>query len=148
MKNSLKFGLLICGLLLLNERSVAQDKPNSSRTSLTLNGQPVDYNTFWLNRTGVLALVEGEPQSAHKSVAFRVSLRRAGTIIRQWPAAHEKGVYSVQLADFWSYAQLGDELVVDPVDGPAFESGENPGRRVIKLRSVNWLAHCLPADNC
>ncbi|HEY0109363.1 MAG TPA: hypothetical protein VGB67_07010 [Fibrella sp.] len=149
MKNSIKFGLLICTLFLAAGRSSAHDKPDFYANSLTLNGHLLDHNTFWLNKHGVLALVEGDPQSPkHKPVLFRVSLRRSGKVVKQWPANQTDGMYSLQLDELWLDARLGDELIVEPVDASKSQSTESPGKRVIQLRGPNWLGHCLPRDNC
>ncbi|WP_375446536.1 hypothetical protein [uncultured Fibrella sp.] len=150
MKNSIKFGLLLGILVLLAGPGRAHDTPKHIAAALTLNGHQVyDYNTIWLTKQGVLAFVEGNPQSKeHKPLLFRVALRRAGNVVKQWPSNETEGLYSVQLEDLWSAARLGDELIVEPVNALAPQSVENPGRRVIKLQGFNWLSHCLPVDKC
>ncbi|MEZ0541317.1 hypothetical protein [Fibrella arboris] len=152
MKNSIKLSLLLGALLLLNGLGIAHENPTGpieSCNALVLNGHRVDYSTFWLNKTGVLAIVTGDPQSAnHKPVAFRVSLRRAGTVVRQWPANQTETVYSLQVDEIWPNAQLGDELIVEPANCPADGSTGCRGKQVLKMQGFNWLSHCLPADKC
>ncbi|RYF63601.1 MAG: hypothetical protein EOO39_28230 [Cytophagaceae bacterium] len=150
MKNSIKLGLLLCMLFLLTGQSRAHDTPKYIAAELTLNGHHVyDYNTIWLTKQGVLAFVEGNPQSKdHKPVLFRVALRRAGNVVKQWPSNEKEGLYSVQLEDLWSAAQLGDELIVEPFDPVKQQPIDHSGKRVIQLRGFNWLSHCLPADKC
>ncbi len=144
-KHTILFGLLICTLFLLSPRSIAHDKPDVYATTLTLNGHLLDQNTLWLNRHGVVALVEGAPQSPkHKPVLFRVLLRRAGKVVKQWPESQTEGMYSVQLDELWLDARLGDELIVEPFDASNPQSVDSPGKRVIQLRGPNWLGHCLP----
>lgn len=77
--------------------------------------------------------------STHKPIPVRVSLRRGGVVLRQWPAKPGKQVYSLPLAEVWPSARLGDELVVEPVRGsaPHSKSVENHGKRVMKLEKVN-----------
>lgn len=149
MKNSIKFGLLFCTLLLLTGRVMAQQKATLYANLLLLNGQPLDYERFWLNSRGVLAVIEGDPRSAsHNPVPFRVSLRRAGKVLRQWPADSEESAYSVQLDEVWPHAQFGDELVVDPVDGASPQSVRSLEGRVLKINYVNWLAKWVKQDGC
>ncbi|HEX9956139.1 MAG TPA: hypothetical protein VGA96_02745 [Fibrella sp.] len=76
-------------------------------------------------------------RSEHKPVPFRVSLRRAGNVLKQWPASSQKSVYSVKLIDIWSSARLGDELVVEPLIGSPPQSVDIRGKRVLKLEKVN-----------
>ena len=148
--NSIKVGLLICTLLLLGGQSRAQYKPDVYANLLTVNGHSFDQTDLWRTSKGVLALVEGDPQVPnHKPVPFRLSLRRAGKVVKHWPAGETEGVYSVQLEDLWLDARPGDELIVEPFDGGELPSAGSPGKRVIKLKGLNWLAHCLPPpDKC
>ncbi|MEZ0484640.1 hypothetical protein [Fibrella aquatica] len=150
MKNSIKLSLLLCTLLLLAGQSQAHDTPKYTAMELTLNGHHVyDYNTIWLTKQGVLAFVEGNPQSKnHKPVLFRVALRRAGKVVKQWPANETEGLYSVQLEELWPSARLGDELIVETFDPATPQPIDHPGRRVVPLRGFNWLSHCLPVDKC
>ena len=143
-------GLLICLFNLLAGRSVARDTPRYSAMELTLNGHHVyEYNSIWLTRQGVLALVERDSQTkTNKPVLFRVALRRAGKVVKQWPANETGGQYSVQLEDLWRDARLGDELLVVPCDPAVPQPANHPGLRVIPLRGFNWLSHCLPVDKC
>ena len=141
---------LMLGLLAVAQMpGRAGDKPTVRATTLTINGLAVDNNTVWLTSKGVLALVEGGAQSlTRKPVQFQVSLRRAGRVVNQWPAAKTEGIYSVQLEDLWRDARIGDELIVEPVDADKNQSAEQSGKRVIKLQGFNWMSHCMPVDKC
>lgn len=179
---------LLFTLLLLHGQGIAEQKGNVYRSSLTVNGQPLDSDTLAFTSRGVLALVEGDlhwskrqampyqsllklggsaqqqdpainkavvrqaeiwpsawlytvvvdPEpSKHKPVLFRVSLRRGGTVLRQWPTNPKEHVYSVQLDDVWRYARLGDELVVEPLTSATLQPVVNQGKRVLKLEKLN-----------
>ncbi len=74
--------------------------------------------------------------SAHRPVPFRVSLRRGGNVLKQWPASSQKSVYSVKLIDIWLSARLGDELVVEPIIGSGPNALGSQKKRVLKLQKV------------
>lgn len=144
MKTTVHRISLAVAILLVGNR-VGWAQANFYGNTLTLNGHPMSITIFGMNSRGVLALVEGDPRMLprRKPIPFRVLLRRAGTVVRQWPANNTGSVYSLELDNLWPVARFGDELViesgVDPTDKPA----EPVLRRVIRLTQINlfgWLA--------
>ncbi|XWW46820.1 hypothetical protein JYG30_05015 [Fibrella sp. USSR17] len=175
------FILLLCPLCLLIGRSVSKTTP--VKTSLTVNGRPVNYELFTLNNPGVLGVIEGdlkmlddrampyqslllqggstasvgadsvfqaaelwpgswlrgevadEQALKHKLVPFRVSLRRNGSVVKQWPTDAAETVESIQLKEIWPSARIGDELIVEPTAGSGAQSVS--GKQVIKLKKVD-----------
>lgn len=122
-------------LLWAHNRPSAQGSPNFCGNRVTLNGHPLNYDTFAINSRGVLAVVEGNPElPKRRPVPFRVLLRRAGVIVGQWPCGNADESYAVQLHDFMPLARLGDELVVEPV-----RETDQQGKRVIKIKNINWF---------
>ncbi len=126
-------------LLWVAKTASAQPEPVIYCNPLTINGHPLNYDTFSLNSRGVLAVVEAASQR-HKPVSFRVYLRRAGAIVRQGASNETRDVYSAQLDELLPFARFGDELVIEPT-----QATNQQIRRVIKLKSFNWL---VLNDNC
>lgn len=142
----LKNLLLLITLLGIVQTGKAKDGQRVYCDPLTVNGHFIDMSTFSLYTRGVLALVDGDPQSpTHKSRQFRVTLRRGQSTVRQWPANDNEAVYSFQLDDIEPVARLGDELVIEPVtSSPGQRLTYNRGKIVVKLKPVNWLALLKP----
>lgn len=138
------FCLALC--LMLAQSGRAQSGTAVYSIALTLNGHPLNYDTFWVSTRGVLAVVEGNPASrSHKSLPFRVYLRRAGATIRQGASNQTRDVYSVQLDELLPTARFGDELIIES----AQPASQQPVRRVIKLREFNWITEWLTRrDGC
>jgi len=90
--------------------------------------------------------VADEQALKHKLVPFRVSLRRNGALVKQWPANAEETVESIQLKEIWPSARIGDELIVEPTGGS--QSVENSGRRVIQLKKVDPVLLRAVQEGC
>lgn len=127
-------------------RSNVQEEPVFYANQVTVNGHPLVGDYFSLQTRGVMALVDKDPQALqYKPVLFHVTLRRSGTTVQQWPANNKDGVYSLQLDELWSAAQLGDELLVEPVGCSVPCKTYESGKRVLKLSQINWL---FQKNNC
>lgn len=111
-------------------RSTAAD----AGRSITVDGYVIADDAVMINSRGVLALVEGNPRTDdHKTVPFRLLLKRDGMIIRRWPATDEPTTYSIRLDELWPVARPGDQLLVKPTCG-----AEQP-IRIIRVQTINWL---------
>jgi len=127
----------------LTNSATAQLQANMYWNPVTVNGRPVDYGAFSIHTQGVMAMVEGDLRSAnHKQVPFRVSIRRNGKIVRQWPSGNAKDHYSLQLQTLMPFVRFGDELVVEPV-GPDGQWGV----QVIRVAIMNWI-NWFTKDGC
>jgi hypothetical protein len=129
--------LAVGSWLFMGEKSPANDtRPTSAANTLTLNGHAFDHLVLPINSRGVLAVVTGDPRSnAHKPVAFRVYLRRAGTIVEMGASNDKQAVYSAQLAELLAIARGDDELIIEPVSAP--------GKRIINILNIltiNWFS--------
>lgn len=147
--------LIICALTLTKIPVSAQPKRDFVFNPITLNGHALSVAGVALNSRGVLAMIEGDPLRAmfnvpswrptceakpvQQPMPFRVVLRRAGAVVKQWPAIDIKPNYSVQLDDIWPVAQPGDELIFEPT-----RAMDELAKRIIQVMPINWL----PADGC
>ena len=147
--------LIICALAFVKVSAHAQPKRTFVFNPITLNGHALSVAGVALNSQGTVAMIEGDPlralfnmpswratceaKPAHQPMPFRVVLRRAGAVVKQWPTNEVKPNYSVQLDEIWPFAQPGDELIFDPT-----HSVNELAKRIIQVMPTNWL----PADGC
>ena len=117
-------------------------KENVYCNPLTLNGRPLDYDSFNLMSRGTLALVQGNPASKNATpIPFRIYVRRAGVALTQGAANYDREFISITIQTVLALARPGDELVVEPV-----RKSDKIARCVIKLKNVNWFM--LAQDRC
>jgi hypothetical protein len=98
------------------QRSKAGQDANFYCNPLVLNGQSLDYSNFTINSKGQLAVVAGDPLSAHTSkVPFYISLRRNGKIVEDRRMDFlNKPVYSIEISNVLSFSRTGDQLIITP----------------------------------
>lgn len=109
---------------------------------LTLNGRPLDYESFNLMSRGTLALVQSNPESKKATpIPFRIYIRRAGVALAQGPANYDREFISIAIQTVLALARPGDELVIEPV-----RKSDKTARCVLKLKTVNWFV--LAQDRC
>lgn len=94
---------------------------------LLLDGKPLDYTKFSLDRKGKLAVVEGDPESPNTTkIPFRVYLRREGAVLGQGENGPE--VSEIEVSEILMFAQPDDYLIIAPV-----RSRDWKAKRIIKL---------------
>ncbi|GAB4018042.1 hypothetical protein [Spirosoma koreense] len=134
---------LVHGIVSVSERPQKESpgENNYSANPLILNGKPLEYADFSLISRGSLSVVAGNAESETLvKIPFRIYLRRDGMLIHKGASDSSREVYDIDVATVLSLAQVGDELVIDPVrrtDGAA--------RRIIRVRSIFWL---FPQRGC
>ena len=136
-------------ILIIVILGTAHDSTHLYRATLAVNGYPLNYDHFALQTRGELKMIEGEPgEGPQKSIPFQVSLRREGVSVGQWSASKTGSVYSLPLNELWPAAQVGDQLVVEPVG----TSRQHPPVLVITLKPVNllmnWVVNLSSRDGC
>lgn len=132
-------------LLWLLKPATAQLQANMYWNPVTVNGHPIDYGAFSIHTQGVMALVQGDLRSPrHKKVPFRVSIRRDGKIVRQWPAGNAANHYALQLNTLMPFVRFGDELVVEPVGAG---SNSRWDKQIIRVAIMNWI-NWFKGDGC
>ncbi len=101
---------------------------------LLINGKTLDYGAFDLNTTGVLSVVQGEPESKDaKPIPFYVSIRRNGEIIADKKMSFlNKALYKIDLSDIFLFSKPGDMLIINPA-----RSEDWRAKRILKLLGTN-----------
>lgn len=133
--------LVVLITLLLNSKSVqAHEKRNFYGNPLTLNGKPLNYTSFSLSSRGMLAVVDGDPESKEATkIPFRIYLKRAGAVVSPSVSDNTQPVYyDIDVSAVLALARPGDDLVIEPV-----RKTDLAAKRVIKLKPLN---SCLPPN--
>ncbi|MEZ0484639.1 hypothetical protein [Fibrella aquatica] len=92
--------------------------------------------------------VADDQATKREVVPFRVSLRRSGAVVQQWPANASETVEAIQLKEIWLSAQLGDELIVEPVGRSGAQLVDKTDKQVIKLKKVDPILLKALQEGC
>ena len=96
---------------------------------LLLNGKSVDFSIFSMVNTGMISLA-GNPDSESKTkIPFYISIKRSGKIVEAYSNIHHHAVLEVNMAEILKYAQVGDQIVIDPA-----EMKGQIGRKIIAVK--------------
>ncbi|MEZ0541318.1 hypothetical protein [Fibrella arboris] len=107
MKTKLMLALLLlCPLCVLIGRSIAKTTP--VKTSLTVNGRPINYELFTLNNPGVLTVIEGDLKVLEERAMPYQSLLLQGGSARQDASVSAGSAF--QAAEVWPSTWLRGEV--------------------------------------
>ncbi|MBO0948453.1 hypothetical protein [Fibrella forsythiae] len=94
--------LLLCPLCLLIGRSITKTTP--VKTSLTVNGRPINYQLFTLDHPGVLSVIEGDLKVLDdRAMPYQSLLLQGGSAKQNTDAAF-------QTAELWPGSWLRGEV--------------------------------------
>ncbi|WP_221393962.1 hypothetical protein [Dyadobacter sp. NIV53] len=97
---------------------------------LLLNGKSVEFSIFSLVNTGKISLVKGNPDSELKTkIPFYIYIKRSGKIVDAYSYAHNNAVTEFEMAEILKFAQVGDQIFIDPAG-----KNEQVGRRIIVVK--------------
>ena len=131
MKNvALKF---FVSMTLLFTLSVSEALPENAAdfylNPLLLNGKSVEFSIFSFVNTGMISLA-GNPDSGSKTkIPFYISINRSGKIVEAYSNTHHHAVTEVNMAEILRFAQVGDQIIIDPA-----EKNEQVGRKIIVVK--------------
>ncbi len=96
---------------------------------LTLDGKPLDYDSFSIASKGLLAVVTGNPASPEATrIPFRVYLKRDEQQLIHGVANGDQPLYEVAIDQVLAIAKPGDHLIIEPV-----RKSDWRGKRIIKV---------------
>ncbi|PWK27281.1 hypothetical protein LV89_01594 [Arcicella aurantiaca] len=117
---------------------------------LLIDGQPINYEQFSLSSKGVITMItENTKGNGTMTIPFKVYLRRDNKIVYLGGSASTNTLSEIEISKVLKFANLGDELVIEPVDKKFQTSG-----RVFFLRNnlVKFMSKFLisknPQDGC
>jgi len=118
--------------LTLNEfaRSAMGQHENVYCNPILICGEPLNYNTFNLQTTGELVLINGNPEVSKPSmIPFTIVLRRNGLVLKS-PELNflNRELYEIEISKVLVFARLGDHLIINPTRLTDWKA-----KRIIKL---------------
>ena len=133
-KSSLSFVIIVISML-LSQTIMAGDNEKVFYNSVLFNGKPLVYDQFSLSSRGVLTMVMNDSKTKElKTMLFKVYLKRQDKILPFGDSNHGNGVAEIEVSEILKFANLGDQLVIEPVEKKAQMS-----TRVIFLRYSYFL---------
>jgi hypothetical protein len=129
---------------MLSSQLVFADNP------LLINGQPLNYEYFSIGSKGILTMIIDDSKSKDsKTIPFKVYLRRDKKIVHLGGYTSDRQLSEIEISEVLKFANLGDELVIEPVDKKYYTS-----TRVFFLRNnlvkfiSNFIMYGNKKDGC
>jgi hypothetical protein len=121
--------------MLLSESIFGGENEKAFYNSVLFNGKPLVYDQFSLSSRGVLTMVMNDSKTKEmKSMLFKVYLKRQDKILPFGVSNQVSGVTELEVSEILKFANLGDQLVIEPIEKKAQMS-----TRVIFLRYSYFL---------
>lgn len=143
MKKSFPNFVFIVISMLISQSIFAGDNDRAFYNSVLFNGKPLVYDQFSLSSRGVLTMVMNDSKTKEmKSMLFKVYLKRQDKILPFGISNQVSGVTEIEVSEILKFANLGDQLVIEPVEKKAQMS-----TRVIFLRYSYFLEFLNRGNN-
>jgi hypothetical protein len=141
-KSFLNFVFIVISML-ISQSIFAGDNDRAFYNSVLFNGKPLIYDQFSLSSRGVLTMVMNDSKTKEmKSMLFKVYLKRQDKILPFGISNQVSGVTELEVSEILKFANLGDQLVIEPVEKKAQMS-----TRVIFLRYSYFLEFLNRGNN-
>jgi hypothetical protein len=141
-KNVLSF-VLVAISMLISQSIFAGDNDRAFYNSLLINGKPLINEQFSLSSRGVLTMVMNDTKTKEKTVVlFKIYLKRQNNIVPLGGSAYESELSEIEVYDILKFANLGDHLIIEPVD-----KKQQTATRVIFLRQSFFLEFLNRGNN-
>ena len=99
--------------MLMTQSIFAGDNEKAFYNSVLFNGKPLINEQFSLNSRGVLTMVMGDMKT---KIPFKIYLKRQDKIVPLGGSAYENELTEIEVSQILKFANLGDQLVIEPVD--------------------------------
>jgi hypothetical protein len=118
-KSFLNFVFIVISML-ISQSIFAGDNDRAFYNSVLFNGKPLIYDQFSLSSRGVLTMVMNDSKTKEmKSMLFKVYLKRQDKILPFGVSNQVSGVTELEVSEILKFANLGDQLVIEPVEKKA-----------------------------
>lgn len=135
MKKSFLSTAIVVIAMLISQSIFGGGNEKNFYNSLLFNGKPLIYDQFSLSSRGVLTMVMSDSKTKEiKTMLFKVYLKRQDKILPFGISNQGNGVTELDVSDILKFANLGDQLVIEPIEKKAQMS-----TRVIFLRHSYFL---------
>ena len=129
--------------MLMTQSIFAGDNEKAFYNSILFNGKPLIYDQFSLSSRGLLTMVINDSKTQEsKSIAFKIYLKRQDKVIPFGGSDNGNGVSEIEVSDILKFANLGDQLIIEPVEKKA-----QIFTRVIFLRYSYFLEFLYRGNN-
>jgi hypothetical protein len=129
--------------MLISQSIFAGDNDRAFYNSLLINGKPLINEQFSLSSRGVLTMVMNDTKTKEKTVVlFKIYLKRQNNIVPLGGSAYESELSEIEVYDILKFANLGDHLIIEPVD-----KKQQTATRVIFLRQSFFLEFLNRGNN-
>jgi hypothetical protein len=133
-KSFLSFAIIVISML-LSQSIFGGENEKAFYNSVLFNGKPLVYDQFSLSSRGILTMVMNDSKTKEmKSMLFKVYLKRQDKILPFGVSNQVSGVTELEVSEILKFANLGDQLIIEPIDKKAQMS-----TRVIFLRYSYFL---------
>lgn len=129
---------------------VARENEKIIYNPLLIDGEPINYEQFSLTSRGIITMIAEDSKSKKViTIPFRIYLKRDNEIVHLGGSASADKLAKIEVSQILKFANLGDELVIEPVD-KKFQTST----RVFFLRNnlvkfmSNFLINRNPKDGC
>jgi hypothetical protein len=107
---------LILAFVCLLPSSIYASNGVNKESIIYLNGEVLDLKEVWLNTKGVVTMVNEKIKSKKTSkLILNIYLKRNGKILNTGLPNNPLQGNQIELSTLLSFAQAGDELVIEPV---------------------------------
>lgn len=140
MKKSI-FSIVFIVFPMLFVPSLARENEKIISNPLLIDGQPINYEQFSLSSKGVITMItENTKGNGTMTIPFKVYLRRDNKIVYLGSSTSADKLSEIEISKVLKFANLGDELVIEPIDKKFQTSG-----RVFFLRNnlVKFMSNFL-----
>lgn len=115
-KSFLSFAIVVISIL-FSQTIFGGENEKAFYNSVLFNGKPLIYDQFSLNSRGVLTMVINDSETKEmKTIPFKVYLKRQDKILPFGDANHGNGVSKIEVSEILKFANLGDQLIIEPVE--------------------------------
>ena len=125
--------------MLMTQSIFAGDNEKAFYNSVLFNGKPLINEQFSLNSRGVLTMVMGDMKT---KIPFKIYLKRQDKIVPLGGSAYENELTEIEVSQILKFANLGDQLSIEPVD-----KKHQTAVRVIFLRYSYFLEFLNRGNN-
>jgi hypothetical protein len=96
---------------------VARENEKIIYNPLLMDGEPINYEQFSLTSRGIITMIAEDSKSKKVMVIpFRIYLKRDNKIVYLGGSASADKLSEIEVSQILKFANLGDELVIEPID--------------------------------
>lgn len=109
--------LSIVTVMLLIPLMYARTNEKIIYNPLLMDGEPINYEQFSLTSRGIITMIAEDSKSKKVMVIpFRIYLKRDNKIVHLGGSASADKLSEIEVSQILKFANLGDELVIEPID--------------------------------